>query len=66
MRQHWPLPAKDLKELRGWLKDNPDKATQGIQGLGGVGHVGGVLFQNMTGVRFQQVPYRGGAPVLQD
>jgi hypothetical protein len=28
-------------------------------------HIGGLLFQNMTGTRFQQVPYRGSAPVMQ-
>ena len=29
-------------------------------------HVGGALFQNVTGTRFQFVPYRGGGPAVQD
>jgi tripartite-type tricarboxylate transporter receptor subunit TctC len=29
-------------------------------------HVVGLLFQKETGTRFQWVPYRGGAPILQD
>ncbi|HLQ91707.1 MAG TPA: tripartite tricarboxylate transporter substrate-binding protein [Xanthobacteraceae bacterium] len=60
------MPANDLKELLAWLNANPDKASQGIPGLGSAGHVGGILFQNVTGARFQQVPYRGLAPALQD
>jgi hypothetical protein len=59
------LPADDLKGLIDWLKANPDKATQGHVGIGSVGHIGGLLLQNMTGTRFQQVPYRGSAPVMQ-
>jgi tripartite-type tricarboxylate transporter receptor subunit TctC len=59
------LPADDLKGLIAWLKANPDKASSGIS-LGGIVHVAGVLFQKETGTRFQFVPYRGGAPTLQD
>jgi tripartite-type tricarboxylate transporter receptor subunit TctC len=59
------FPAHDLKGLIDWLKANPDKATAGHVGIGSVGHIGGLLLQNMTGTRFQQVPYRGSAPVMQ-
>jgi len=60
------LPADDLKGLVEWLKANPGKASEGHVGIGSVGHVGGLLLQNLTGTRFQQVPYRGSAPVMQD
>jgi tripartite-type tricarboxylate transporter receptor subunit TctC len=60
------LPADDLKGLVEWLKANPGKATEGHVGIGSVGHLGGLLLQNLTGTRFQQVPYRGSAPVMQD
>jgi tripartite-type tricarboxylate transporter receptor subunit TctC len=60
------LPPDDLKGLVDWLKANPGKATEGHVGIGSVGHVGGLLLQNLTGTRFQQVPYRGSAPVMQD
>ena len=59
------FPADDLKGLIDWLKANPDKATEGHVGIGSLGHIGGLLLQNMTGTRFQQVPYRGSAPVMQ-
>jgi tripartite-type tricarboxylate transporter receptor subunit TctC len=55
------LPAGDLKELIAWLKANPDKATQGTAGPGSGQHVSGVYFQNVTGTRFQFVPYRAGS-----
>ena len=60
------LPANDLKELIAWLKANPDKATEGTSGIGSASHVSGVFFQNVTGARFQFVPYRGAAPAMQD
>jgi tripartite-type tricarboxylate transporter receptor subunit TctC len=60
------LPANNLKELIAYLKANPEKATQGTQGIGGIGHIAGVSFQNMTGTKYQFVPYRGGTPMMQD
>jgi tripartite-type tricarboxylate transporter receptor subunit TctC len=61
------LPPANLKELVSWLKANPGKASQGTAGVGSPAHVGGVFFQNMTGARFQFVPYsRGAAPAMQD
>src|SRR5215471_5876427 len=60
------VPAKNLRELIGWLKANPDKASAGNAGVGDISHVGGVLFQNLTGTRFHFVPYRGAAPAVQD
>jgi hypothetical protein len=59
------VPADDLKGFIAWMKANPDQATEGHVGIGSIGHVGGILFQNLTGTRFQQVPYRGSAPVMQ-
>ena len=55
------MPANDLKELIGWLKANPDKASQGTTGVGATSHLAGILFQRQTSTRFQFVPYRGTA-----
>jgi tripartite-type tricarboxylate transporter receptor subunit TctC len=60
------VPATNLRELIGWLKANPDKASAGTSGMGSIEHVGGILFQNVTGTRFHFVPYRGAAPYVQD
>jgi tripartite-type tricarboxylate transporter receptor subunit TctC len=60
------LAAKDLRELIAWLKANPDKASEGTTGPGGSSEVAGIYFQKETGTRFQLVPYRGAAPMMQD
>jgi tripartite-type tricarboxylate transporter receptor subunit TctC len=60
------LAAKDLRELIAWLKANPDKASEGTIGPGGSSEVAGIYFQKETGTRFQLVPYRGAAPMMQD
>jgi tripartite-type tricarboxylate transporter receptor subunit TctC len=60
------MPANDLRDLIAWLKANPDKATKGTAGIGSIGHIAGLFFQKQTGTRFQFVPYRGAALVMQD
>ena len=60
------LPVNDLNGLIAWLKANPNKATQGYTAVGAVLHLSGILFQKQTGTQFGFVPYRGGAPALQD
>ena len=58
------LPANDVKELIAWLKAN--KATAGSVGVGGPTDLSALSFQKQTGTQFQFVPYRGGAPLIQD
>jgi tripartite-type tricarboxylate transporter receptor subunit TctC len=60
------LPVSDLKELIAWLKANPEKASAATVGPGSGSHLCGIYIQNNTGTRFQFVPYRGGAPAIQD
>jgi tripartite-type tricarboxylate transporter receptor subunit TctC len=60
------MPGEDLTGLIAWLRANPGKASAGTQGAGSSSHIGGVFFQNVTGTRFQFVPYRGGAPAVLD
>ena len=60
------LPANNLKDLIAWLKAENGKATVGIAGVGGGGDVVGTYFQKNTDTKFQFVPYRGAAPLVQD
>jgi tripartite-type tricarboxylate transporter receptor subunit TctC len=60
------LPPNNLQDLVAWLKANGDKATAATVGAGSPGHVSALHFQNVTGTRFQMVPYRGGGPANQD
>jgi tripartite-type tricarboxylate transporter receptor subunit TctC len=58
------LPAKDLKELIGWLKANPNNASMGVTAVGP--RLEAAFFQQETGTQFVLVPYRGVAPAVQD
>jgi tripartite-type tricarboxylate transporter receptor subunit TctC len=60
------LAANNLVELIAWLKANPDKAMVGMPGAGSSVQVYSAFFQSVTGTRFQLIPYRGAAPVMQD
>ena len=60
------MPAENLKDLVGWLKDNQNKASQGNSGVGTPSHVGGLLFQKAIGANYTMVPYRGAGQSMQD
>ena len=60
------VPGGNLKELVAWLFANPDKASVGTGGVGSTAHIAGLIFQKITGVRVQFIPYRGEAPAIQD
>ena len=57
---------KSVKELIEKAKANPGKLTNASSSNGSPGHVGGELFKFMTGTEIQHVPYRGGAPAIND
>src|SRR5262249_24316002 len=58
------LPAEDLKSLVAWMRDNPGKINLANQFAGSM--VAATLFEQLTGQRFQLIPYRGAAPALTD
>lgn len=60
------VPAKDVKEFIAWARTNQDKISAGSVGVGSAAHIAGLYFQNLTGLQFQYVSYRGAAPALQE
>jgi tripartite-type tricarboxylate transporter receptor subunit TctC len=60
------LPANNLKELIAWLKANPGKGSAATVGAGSAPHVCAVSLQKVIGTPILTVPYRGGAPAIQD
>jgi tripartite-type tricarboxylate transporter receptor subunit TctC len=60
------VPANDLRGLVAWLKAEAGQAKMSTVGPGSPPHMAGVLLQQLTGTRLQFVPYRGGAPAMQD
>jgi tripartite-type tricarboxylate transporter receptor subunit TctC len=63
---HPSFPAKDLKELIAYAKQNPDKVNAGNPGNGTLGHITSELLQQNTGTKMTHVPYRGTAPLTTD
>ncbi len=59
-------PWKSLKEFVAAAKASPGKLTYGSAGIGGATHVGMEEFALAAGVQFNHIPYKGGAPALQD
>ncbi len=60
------LPVKNLEELAALAKAKPGKLTFGSSALGGSQHMAGELFKHAAGVDMVHVPYKGGAPAMQD
>jgi tripartite-type tricarboxylate transporter receptor subunit TctC len=60
------LPPKNAVELIAYLKAKAEPATFGTIGAGSAAHLCGLFFAQKTGAHFQYVPYRGGAPAMQD
>ncbi len=60
------VPAKTLPEVIGWLKKNQDKIFQGTVGAGTIQHLCGLRLQERLGAKWSFIPYRGGAPAMQD
>jgi len=59
-------PWKTLKDFVAAAKANPGKLTYGSAGIGGATHVGMEEFALAAGAQFNHIPYKGGAPALQD
>src|SRR5258708_719690 len=60
------FPAKTVPEFITHAKANPGKITFASAGVGSTPHVSGELFNMMAGVSMRHVPYRGGAPAIND
>ncbi len=59
------IPVNSMSELQAYLKKNPDR-SYASPGLGAPGHLGVELYKKAAGVKAVHVPYKGGAPALQD
>jgi tripartite-type tricarboxylate transporter receptor subunit TctC len=59
-------PFQTLKDLVAAAKAAPGKISYGSAGVGGATHVGMEEFAAAAGVQFNHIPYKGGAPALQD
>ncbi len=63
---HPSVPAANVKELIALAKARPGKLTFGSAGIGTGQDMAAQLFVMMTGTSVLHVPYKGGAPALND
>ena len=60
------FPAKNVQELIARAKAAPGKLSFASSGVGNSDHLCGELFNMMAGIQAIHVPYKGGAPAVQD
>jgi tripartite-type tricarboxylate transporter receptor subunit TctC len=63
---HVSVPARTVPELIALARANPGTLTYGSIGVGSASHLAGELFKVRAGVDLVHVPYRGGAPAVND
>jgi tripartite-type tricarboxylate transporter receptor subunit TctC len=59
-------PAKSVSEFIAYCHANEGKVTYASSGIGTTLHLSGELFKRLAKVEMTHVPYRGGAPAIND
>lgn len=60
------LPATTVPDLIAYAKQNPGKLNYGAAGKGSIFHLNGEAFSTATGIKMQNVAYKGPLAALQD
>jgi len=60
------LPVKSAAELLALARSKPDQITYASSGLGSINQISAELIALSAGVKLMHVPYKGGAPALND
>ena len=60
------FPASDIKSLVAAAKDKPNTISYATPGVASIQQLSLELLAYMTGTKYVHVPYRGGAPALND
>jgi tripartite-type tricarboxylate transporter receptor subunit TctC len=53
-----------VKDLVAAAKKDPGKLNYATSGVGSAPHFGAVLFSQITGIKMEHVPFKGGAPAI--
>jgi len=63
---HPSVPAKNLKELVSWIREQKNPVNYGSGGIGSIGHILGETFKKELSLRIEHVGYKGSAPMITD
>jgi tripartite-type tricarboxylate transporter receptor subunit TctC len=63
---HPSLPVHNLQEFIAYAKKQPEALNYASAGTGGITHLAMELLASQANIRMTHVPYKGGAPALQD
>jgi tripartite-type tricarboxylate transporter receptor subunit TctC len=66
MIAHPSFAPNSIKELLDLARQKPGEINYGTFGIGSSGHMNFAMLENMTGVKFQAVHYKGAAPAMND
>ncbi len=58
------LPVSTLQQFIAYAKARPGELNFGSSGIGAGSHLAGEVFNAMTGVRMQHIPYKGGGQAM--
>ena len=60
------VPAKTAQEFIAFARGQPGQLSFASYGTGSINHLSVELFNSMTGIQANHIPYRGAAPALTD
>ncbi|QIL79966.1 tripartite tricarboxylate transporter substrate binding protein [Diaphorobacter sp. HDW4A] len=63
---HPSVPAKNLKELIAYARQNKGKLRYGHPGAGTTPHLSAELLKQMTGIEMEGIPYKSSAQMMTD
>jgi tripartite-type tricarboxylate transporter receptor subunit TctC len=63
---HPSVPAKNMGELIGWIKAQPNPVNYGSGGIGSIGHLVGETMKKDLGLKMEHVGYKGSSPMHND
>ncbi len=63
---HPSVPAKSLRELVGWIKQQPNPVNYGSGGIGSIGHIIGETLKKDQNLLMEHVGYKGSSPMHND
>ncbi|MGE4338210.1 MAG: tripartite tricarboxylate transporter substrate-binding protein [Pigmentiphaga sp.] len=61
-----PSNVTNVQQFTDWCKANPERAAFASTSAGAASHFAGIMLSKAMGVELLHVPYKGGAPALQD